>query len=132
MKCLSARAARQQAWLAADRAKRIEAQGEWKLLHSHFDGETYEPEHDQARLSTQLLRVQRLMADRQWRTLSTIAHLVSGTEASVSARLRDLRKTRFGGWTVERRRVDGGLFEYRMLARPSVEVISNPLLGSDG
>lgn len=80
-----------------------------------FDGITYEPEHDETRLATQLARVTRLMADGQFRTLAQIARAVGGSEASVSARLRDLRKPRFGAFQVERRRVEGGLFEYRVV-----------------
>ena len=85
-----------------------------------FDGETYEPAHDRVRLTGQSLRVWRVMKDGKWRTLSEIA---AGTdrgdsEAAVSARLRDFRKERFGGHTVERRSRgirDKGLFEYRLL-----------------
>jgi hypothetical protein len=79
-----------------------------------FGGETYEPEHDEKRLTTLLQRVRDLMLDCQWRTIPEIQHACGGTEASCSARLRDLRKRR---WTVERRsrgeRV-AGLFEYRL------------------
>ena len=84
-------------------------------LIPHFDGATYEPEHDQKRLTSQLARVKALMLDGKWHTLSEIAAKVCGSEASVSSRIRDFRKPRFGGYTVERRRVDGGLFEYRIL-----------------
>lgn len=82
-----------------------------------FDGETYAAEHDKDRLSTQLERVKRLMLDGRWRTLSAIAHITQGTEASVSARLRDLRKERFGSHTVERQALGErkrGLFQYRL------------------
>ncbi len=80
----------------------------------YFDGETYEPEHDEARLTGQLLRVYTLMRDGQWRGLSEISCEADCSEASASARLRDLRKARFGGLTVERQRLDGGLFRYRL------------------
>lgn len=82
----------------------------------HFDGKTYEPKHDHQRLSNTMQAVKGLMLDGKWRTLSAIQrHCAKGTSTqSVSARLRDLRKARFGGYTVERRRVDGGLFEYRV------------------
>ena len=83
----------------------------------HFDGKTYDPRLDHDRLSTQLDRTRGLMLDGRWRTLRQIANLVGGTEASVSARLRDLRKAKFGGLCVERRRIDGGLFEYRVLRK---------------
>jgi hypothetical protein len=76
---------------------------------------------DAERLSSQLLRVERLMQDGEWRTLASIASAVGGSEAGVSARLRDLRKPRFGGYQVERRRIvrfSLGLWQYRL--RPPV------------
>jgi hypothetical protein len=91
------------------------------ILHSvsqHFDGVTYEPEHDKDRLSGQLKRVKKLMLDGRWRTLAAIHRIVGGSEAGVSARLRDLRKERFGAFQVQRRAVAGlrqkGCFEYRI------------------
>lgn len=87
------------------------------LANAIFDGSTYEALHDQERLNSQLWRVFRLMRDGEWRTLAEIARETGGSEAGVSARLRDLRKERFGRYPVARRRVDGGLFEYRMEAR---------------
>lgn len=82
-----------------------------------FDGETYEPAHDKDRLAGQLERVKRLMLDGRWRTLAAIHRIVGGSEPGVSARLRDLRKARFGNFTVERRAAglrNRGLFEYRV------------------
>jgi hypothetical protein len=81
-----------------------------------FSGQTYEPALDNQRLSTQLDAVFAVMADGRWRTLREIAVATNKPEASVSARLRDLRKTRFGAWNVERERVSGGLFRYRVAA----------------
>lgn len=75
-----------------------------------FRGKTLEAE-DVPRLTRQLDRVRGLMADERWRTLSQIARACNGSEASVSARLRDLRRE---GYTVERERVNGGLFRYRV------------------
>jgi len=81
-----------------------------------FDGPDLTAQ-DTQRLSSQLLRVERLMRDGKWRSLAHIAVDVGGSEAGVSARLRDLRKPRFGGWRVERRKVycESGWFEYRLL-----------------
>jgi hypothetical protein len=79
-----------------------------------FRGKTYEPAKDEARLKTQLERVRALCLDGRWRTLHEIAEAVHGSEAGVSARLRDLRRQRFGGFLVERRRVSGGLHEYKV------------------
>lgn len=88
-------------------------------LDMWFDGRTYEPTHDQARLCSLLDNVRNLMLDGRWRTLGAINRIVGGTEASISARLRDLRKERFGSFTVERRRegeAKRGLFSYRVIA----------------
>jgi hypothetical protein len=83
-----------------------------------FDGETYEAALDRDRLRRQLERVLRVMADHDWHTLHEIAAVTGGDpEASVSARLRDLRKERFGSRLVSRRRRGyelAGLFEYRL------------------
>jgi hypothetical protein len=79
-----------------------------------FRGKTYEASEDKVRLSGQLERVRALMADSRWRTLREIAVAVGGSEAGVSARLRDLRRIRFGGLRVERMRVTSGLYTYRV------------------
>lgn len=86
-----------------------------KPLEPHFDGATYEPGADHARLTGQLARVLDLMRDGKWRTLGQIAEAVQGSEAGVSARLRDLRKPRFGAYMVDRERVEGRLFRYRLV-----------------
>lgn len=84
-----------------------------------FGGVTYDAEQDYARLKSQLERVLALCKDGQWRTLGLIAAAVKGSEASVSARLRDLRKWRHGGYIVERKRLRsmGGLYAYRVLPK---------------
>lgn len=79
-----------------------------------FDGATYEPARDKDRLTAQLASVRMFMWDGDWHTLKQIATAVQCPEASASARLRDLRKPRFGAFTIERRRVTDGLHEYRM------------------
>ena len=80
-----------------------------------FDGATFEPKRDLERLRGQLLRVFELMKDGRFRTLDTIASVAGGSVASVSARLRDLRKDKFGGHVVNRERRDNGLFEYQLV-----------------
>jgi DNA-binding Lrp family transcriptional regulator len=82
-----------------------------------FAGSTFEPEHDEVRLTSQLQRVRALMLDGKWRTLREIAAEVQGSEAGVSARIRDLRKPGNGGFVIERKRVGdlkAGLHAYRM------------------
>ena len=82
-----------------------------------IDGETYNPDLDHERLSGQLRRVFELMRDGQCRTHRQIADVCQGSEAAVSARLRDLRKAKFGGHIVERVRVNGGLWRYSLKVR---------------
>jgi hypothetical protein len=65
-------------------------------------------------VNVQLTKVRDLMLDGQWRSLIEIAAATGSPQASVSARLRDLRKAKFGGYTVERRLLSPGLYEYRV------------------
>lgn len=81
---------------------------------AEFDGKSYEGALDYARLNRQLRLVLDVMKDGQWRTLRRIAEVTREPEASISARLRDLRKERFGAWTVERVRITQGTFSYRV------------------
>ena len=80
-----------------------------------FDGVDYDSKRDNARLTGQLLRIWDVVCDEKWRTLREIANLTGDPEASISAQLRHLRKPRFGGHTVERQHIDGGLYKYRLL-----------------
>ena len=83
-----------------------------------FDGSTYEPEFDCERLGTQMRKVYRVMFDGAWRTLPELSEKTGYPQQSISARLRDLRKEKFGSHRVARRargeRVRG-LFEYRLV-----------------
>ncbi len=84
---------------------------------SDFDGVTYEPKFDATRLRGEMAHVYHTMKDGQWRTLGEIRRQ-QYSEAGISARLRDLRKAKFGGHTVNRRRRGDpkrGLFEYQLL-----------------
>jgi len=80
------------------------------------DGATYDRAADHVRLNAQTLRVWAVLTSGQWYTLAELGRLTGDPEASVSARLRDLRKVKFGAHVVERRRVtdDRGLFMYRL------------------
>lgn len=83
-----------------------------------FDGDDYEPDDDDGRLTKQHERIKVLMLDGEWRTLAEIEEVTGDPGASVSAQLRHLRKSRFGSYVVEKRaRGDRvfGLFEYRLL-----------------
>lgn len=82
--------------------------------HPRFGGETFDEKTDGPRLRRQLDGVRRLMRDGGWRSLRAIASALSFPEASVSARLRQLRHE---GFDVQRRRVHvgSGTWEYRVV-----------------
>jgi len=79
-----------------------------------FSGSTYDAPRDHDRLTHLQDKVRRCMASGGWWTISALQHECGGTEASVSARIRDLRKPANGGYVVEREYVRRGLFRYRM------------------
>lgn len=80
-----------------------------------FDGDDYVPPRDNPRLTSQHARLRALMWDGKWRSLASISEATGDPPASMSAQLRHLRKKRFGGHTVDRRYLGGGLYEYRVL-----------------
>lgn len=100
-------------------AKRFELSGRAERLpaEDRFDGRTYEPDADAARLTGLLLAVFEAISDEGWWSLERLADRTGGSEASCSARLRDLRKPKFGRHVIERRRVEGGLFLYRLVTK---------------
>jgi hypothetical protein len=79
-----------------------------------FDGETYNPGRDHDRLKRQFNSVFKAMSDGQPHTLEELRALTGYPAASISARIRDYRKGRHGGWIVDRINRGGGLFAYRM------------------
>jgi len=85
----------------------------------HHDGVTYEPPKDHQRLNAQTLRVFQAMRRGGWWTLRQLSDETGAPEASVSARMRDLRKPQFGGHFIVRARVgDSGLFKYQLTPNP--------------
>ena len=87
------------------------------------DGDTYEEPFDKSRLNGQMLAVYEAMVEwrpNEWFTLSELTQAVRNltgggdTEAAVSARIRDLRKNKFGSFSVESERIEGGLWRYRV------------------
>lgn len=93
------------------------------LAEAQPDGDTYTPELDRARLGAQAQRVLDLMLDGKWRSLREISEQTRDPEASISARLRDLRKPAHGGYIIDRRNrgnPEHGQYEYRLLNRGTV------------
>jgi hypothetical protein len=73
---------------------------------------------DHTRLSGQLATVFEFLSDHRWHSLKEIAAAASCSEPSASARVRDLRKSKFGGHRIDRKRVGGGSFLYRLNPEP--------------
>lgn len=84
-------------------------------LNGYRDGDTFDARRDTDRLNRQMHNVYTLMADHDWHTLVELSGRADAPEASVSARIRDLRKPKFGGHTIDRRYVHAGVWEYRMV-----------------
>jgi len=87
------------------------------FTEAHFNGPDYDAGLDKSRLTGQIRAIYQLMIDGNWRTLSEIERLTGYPQASISAQLRHLRKDRFGGNQVDKRRRGdrkSGLFEYQL------------------
>ena len=84
-------------------------------LATLFDGITIDDARDNGRLNKQLAAVRAVaLGTPGWFTLREMANMTGAPEASVSARLRDLRKPKFGGHNVERKYLERGLWAYRV------------------
>ena len=89
-------------------------------LSPDFDGATYDPERDKGRLTKQLLAIRdAMLAATDYHTpaeLGAMAGMVEAGTASITARIRDLRKPKFGGYAVSGRprKNGGGLWEYKI------------------
>jgi hypothetical protein len=86
----------------------------------HFDGETYDPTKDHKRLTKQLGRVQQAVSDGRWYTLSELSSITGDPEGSISARLRDLRKEKFGAFDIRKQR-RGNQFAYSCRGKQASE-----------
>lgn len=80
-------------------------------------GPAFEERCDGKRLVRQMDVIREFMFNQGgWVTLFEIAASTSYPEASISSQLRHLRKARFGGYNVQKRRrvEDKGTWEYRI------------------
>lgn len=88
---------------------------DWTPPPGPRDGATFNPDRDMVRLNRQAADVWAIVRDGEWYGLADISRLSGHPEASVSARLRDLRKPQFGGFTVQREYRGDGLWAYRVV-----------------
>ena len=57
------------------------------------------------------------MADGEWYTLRDLAFIAGCSEAATSARIRDLRKSQYGGYTIEAKPTYGStVWVYRLVS----------------
>lgn len=78
-----------------------------------FDGTTFNPVRDFDRLNSQLKAVKWCLDDGAWWSLAELGREAQGSTASVSARIRDLRKPKFGKHEIQRRYLRDGVWVYR-------------------
>ena len=79
-----------------------------------FDGKTYVRAFDHGRLTGQKKVVFEVLSDGRWWTLAELEEETGFPQASISARIRDLRKPEFGGYKVLGRRRTTATWEYKL------------------
>ena len=80
-----------------------------------FDGTTYIPTLDHSRLTKGLRKVYDAMTDGRWWSLHELSLRCGVYEQSIGSRVRDIRKERFGGFQVDRKRIAKGLWMYKLV-----------------
>jgi hypothetical protein len=83
-------------------------------LGQDIGGVTFIHGRDGQRLGEQILRVFNLIRDGQWWTPAALEAATGDNWASISARLRDLRKPSVLGAVIEREYLAHGLWRYRL------------------
>jgi len=87
-----------------------------KLNLYDFDGDDYQQDRDQVRLSNSLDKIRDFM---EGKPPMTVEEVMQGTGlksvTSVSANIRNLRKEQHGSRVVERSYVSDGLYKYQLL-----------------
>lgn len=87
------------------------------LQDGHRSGATFDARLDGTRLNTQARKVWDVMSNGHWLTLAALETLTGYPQASISARLRDFRKKRFGGHDVLHVRSKTGQWWYKLEPR---------------
>lgn len=82
-----------------------------------FHGSDYDHERDGVRLGNQANQVFELMKDGRWRSIREVSIAINQPETSVSAQLRNLRKQRFGGHTVNKVHIGEGFWRYQLIEK---------------
>ena len=103
---------------------RRDIEQELRTSRPGFDGVTYNPALDEARLESQMGRVFECLRSGEWYTPTEMSAITGDNWSSVNARIRDLRKAKFGAWIVDRVRDPNnrGLHRYRLRNPDGTEV----------
>jgi len=93
-----------------------------KLETNHYDGDTFDQRRDGERCHSIHTALYEIMRDGRWYTLRELEQRCGGSGTSISARIRDFRKSRFKPiypcTTSESRNFGGGLWKYRIVGAP--------------
>ena len=116
-------------WDVLDRMKAEAHSPRFERHPPEFHGTTYVPSRDRERLVGQMDRVHTALKDgRKW-SLARLKEICGASEASISARIRDLKHVRWGGnyergirvretgHDIEKEYVGNGLWLYWMIER---------------
>lgn len=83
------------------------------MIPQPYAGSTLD-QADLPRIEFLVERVRKQLLRGEWLTLAYLSAVCKGSEASVSARIRDLRKEQWGGYFVEKKRLESGIWLYRI------------------
>jgi hypothetical protein len=65
---------------------------------------------------SQLQKVKQILELGAWVTLYELARLVEASECGVSSRIRDLRKYKYGGYIIVKRKINPNTYQYRLVS----------------
>ncbi|PCJ55047.1 MAG: hypothetical protein COA79_21155 [Planctomycetota bacterium] len=83
--------------------------------HSIF-GDSYKNNLDGHRIGNLMSTIKSIMWDDNWHTLPELSDTTNAMTTSVSASIRHLRKVKFGGHNIIKRRIrSSGLWEYKLI-----------------
>ena len=71
---------------------------------------------DFRRMDTQRSRLEWILTNHpgKWWTLRELGHMAVASETGISARLRDMRKDKYGGYDIQAENTGKGLWRYRI------------------
>jgi hypothetical protein len=81
--------------------------------NTRFDSGIVLTEKEQNGLTDQLDNIFNVLSDGLWHTVAEVAGIFGYQHTSVDAQFRNLRKEKFGGWNVARKKI-GGVSHYRI------------------